>query len=158
MEFDPSTERRQFGIANMTLSIPALFTAGPRELTAGEANALNQLLAENVRNNLRDDAQKHVTEGGTAETFQSKVDEYVAEYNFGVTRASGPRLDPVEAALQELSIGLAKRIAKKNGEKLSEVGLDVLKERGAALAKDEVWGPKLREKAMQMAAARSLDV
>lgn len=157
MDFDSSTERRQFGIAGMNLTIPAPFTEG-HVCTTGEAASLNQTLAENVRNNLREQAQKHVENGGTAETFQAEVDKYVAEYKFGVTRTVGPRLDPVEAALQELALGLAKKIAKKSGEKLNEVGLSVLRTRAQDLINDPTWGPKLREKAAVMAAARSLEI
>lgn len=86
-QFDTSTPRSDLTIAGSIFSIPAPFTEG-YVLNPNEANALNQLLRENVRNNLAPKA-----EGLT----QQVVDDYVSTYEFNVRRGGGgASLNPVE--------------------------------------------------------------
>lgn len=79
------------------------------ECSANEAAALNQLLAENARNNLA----KAVSEGLKAEKpheeIQTLVTNYVAEYEFGVRRGGARIVDPV----QRMAMSIAKESVKK---------------------------------------------
>lgn len=90
-------EDRSITIAGASFVIPQPFDEG-HICTAGEARALNQLLAENVRNNL---AAK-VKEGGVD---QAAVTEYATTYEFSTASVPKPKLDPIERE--------ARRIAKE---------------------------------------------
>ena len=54
--------------------------------TAGESSALNQTLAENTRNNLASEAKE-------GKLTQTRVNEYITGYNFGVSSGRGPSTD-----------------------------------------------------------------
>ena len=95
MQFNSDTPRNEITIQSVQFLVPAPFVEG-HTVTAGEASALNQLLAENVRNNFAGKmkaAQSKAEETGTpAEEFtQEHLDAYVAEYEFGVRRSGGSR-------------------------------------------------------------------
>lgn len=95
MQFNQETPRNEITIQGQQFLVPAPFVEG-YAVTAGEASALNQLLAENVRNNFAGKmkaAQAKAEEtGGEVEIFsQENLDAYVAEYEFGVRRAGGSR-------------------------------------------------------------------
>lgn len=112
MKFDSNTPRVEFTIAETVVTIPTVFVAG-HPCTEGEAEALNQLLRENVRNNV---AGK-IKAGKVDFVTQPMVDEYVTDYEFGV-RATGPKRSREEIVLDEVTLEFAKARAAKRGVKL----------------------------------------
>lgn len=91
--FTESTARKDITVKNKIFSIPTPFAAG-HVCTQNEANALNQLLAENVRNNIAGKMK------AGADIDQAAFDSYVASYDFGVRAVSTK--DPVEKIIREL--------------------------------------------------------
>lgn len=136
MQFDNNTPRteRQIGSTDgptYTVLVPQPFTAGPHELTEGEASALNQTIAENLSNNLR----KKLVEGNpddndrawTDEEAQALVDAYLADYEIGVRRAGSGAArvtDPVEREARKIARQKAVQVVKENGGKPSQFDLD----------------------------------
>lgn len=136
-------------------------------LTAGEASQLNQVLAENLRNNfagkVKDakaaayveanggkaedvtDAQlKGVTlDDAVIESLRAEFTEYAETYEFGVRRG-GRIMDPVEREINRMAEEAVKAAIKGKGIKLSSVADDKFDElvRGFIEAK-----PELREEA-----------
>src|SRR5690242_11928075 len=119
----------------VTVQVPQPYAAGPRELTEGEANALNQIVAENLSNNLRAKiVEGQVTGEGENKTVtpydnesaQALVDAYLAEYELGVRRTgTGERqvTDPVEREARKIAREKAKTYIKENGGKPSDYDL-----------------------------------
>jgi len=138
MQFDSSTPRTERSIGStdgptFVVSVPQPYSAGPHELTEGEASALNQVIAENLSNNLR----KKLVEGNpdendrpwTAEEAQAIVEAYLADYEIGVRRAgTGERrvTDPVEREARKIARAKAIALIKENGGKPSDFDLDPL--------------------------------
>ena len=91
--FTAETPRKDITCAKKIFSIPMPFEAG-HVCTQNEANALNQLLAENVRNNIAGKLKKDT------DVTQEEFDAYVASYDFGVRAVSTK--DPVEKIIREL--------------------------------------------------------
>jgi hypothetical protein len=134
---DGSDELRVFSI-----SVPQPYTPGARELTEGEANALNQTIAENLSNNLRakliegrpeqkaDDGT--VTEPArpwTAEEAQALADAYLKDYEIGVRRAGSgePRItDPVEREARKIAREKALQLIAANGGKPKDFDVPAL--------------------------------
>lgn len=100
-------------IQGFDFTIPAPYAEG-HPLTANEASALNQLYAENVRNNsasrikaAREAAEKAgaefsldtsmVGEGDDAVTLRASIEDYASTYEFGARRTSTKEpVDPVQ--------------------------------------------------------------
>lgn len=129
-----STEARQnIVIQGYDFVIPAPYSEGA-VLNANEASALNQLYAENVRNNsasrikaAKEAAEKAGTEfsldtsmvgeGDDAVSLRAAIEEYAATYEFGARRTSTK--EPVDPVQRE-----AYRIAKEVvGTQLSAKGI-----------------------------------
>lgn len=118
---------------SFSVQVPQPYAPGPRELTEGEANALNQIVAENLSNNLRaklvagqTDAEGNITGPHDEASAQALVDEYLAEYELGVRRAgSGERTvtDPVEREARKIAREKAKQMIKEAGGKPSDYDL-----------------------------------
>jgi hypothetical protein len=113
--------------------MPMPYSAG-HVCTEGEANALNQTLAENCRNNLSGKAK-----GG--KLSQSDVDAYVASYQFG--SKGGFVSNPVES----MALQIARRKVKAKGMKAS----DITQAAHALLASDK--GNAIRKAAQTMVEA-----
>jgi hypothetical protein len=155
MNISPDTARRSdFTIQGVVLSIPEPFLAG-HVVTEGEASALNQLLAENVRNNLAEDVKESKEKGLSLDAIQKIVDDYVQEYEFGVRRIGFRTSDPVESAAREIALELAKRQARKAGKTLKDYGNEALRKDADEALADPVLGPKIRAKAERIAAERA---
>lgn len=126
---DTGDERR------VTVQVPQPYSPGTRELTEGEASALNQIVAENLSNNLRARIVegRQVGEGDNAtfepftdEEAQVVVDEYLAEYELGVRRTGSgePRVtDPVEREARKIAREKAKALIKEQGGKPADYDL-----------------------------------
>lgn len=133
MQIAENTPRNKRRIGNETVGyevlVPAPYVAGPHTLTEGEANALNQTVAENASNNLRKRFVEGVLEGEgdsatrrpfTAEEAQTALDAYLDEYEIGVRRAgSGERAvtDPVEREARKIARQKATALIKEQGGK-----------------------------------------
>jgi hypothetical protein len=116
------TPRDSITIAGNTFQVAKPYAEG-HTLTPNEAAALNQVFAENIRNNFAKTV-KDATEAGTfdLEVFQSKLDEYVEEYEFGVRTGGGGRSgDPVMVEAMSIARDLVRKAIVKQGHKLSDV-------------------------------------
>lgn len=100
--------RKNITIAEVVYSIPQPFVEG-HVCTANEANALNQLLAENCRNNFSPRVKKAVDVKPTQEEF----DAYVSSYEFGVRSVSSS--DPVQKEMKAMVEAALNEALKKRG-------------------------------------------
>lgn len=101
------TPKKVITIANVEYTIAQPFAEG-HVCTANEANALNQLLAENCRNNFAEKVKK----AEDVKPSQEEFDAYVAGYEFGVRSVSTK--DPVEKEMRKIvEASLAKWLASK---------------------------------------------
>lgn len=150
-----STETRPFTVQGVTLNIPLPAIEEGHTCTEGEASSLKQTFVENVRNNLAAEIKEAKEKGSGPDVLQKIVDEYAAEYEFGV-RAGGIRVtDPVESAAREIALELAKRAVRKSGKSLKDYGMDQIRADAENLLNDAVMSPKIRTKAQAIASARS---
>lgn len=125
MEIPAGTQTGSFVIQGITLAIPKPFVEG-QTLRANEANVLNQTLAENIRNNLADKVEKAedalkaqgADEAAIVAACQELVDTYIASYAFGVRRAGGRSVDPVEKEAYTLAEEQVKAAIRQMGHKL----------------------------------------
>lgn len=94
VDFTEETSRKNIIIKKVEYTIAQPFAEG-HVCTANEANALNQLLSENVRNNFAPKVEK-----SKVAPTQEDLDNYVASYQFGVRSVSSS--DPVEKVMRQL--------------------------------------------------------
>lgn len=137
MQIATDAPRRQRAISDFIVSVPQPYIEG-HTITAGEASALNQTIAENVSNNLRaklkaghttGEGENAVTRPFTDEEAQVLVDNYLAEYEMGVRQTgSGTSrvVDPIEREARRLAKEAAKQLVTSKGKKLKEVDLDAI--------------------------------
>lgn len=122
-EIHESTPRETYTIAGESFSIPAPYAAG-HHLTEGEANALNQTWAENVRNNQASKV-KEAKEAGTfiQDVFQGRIDDYCESYEFGVRSGGGGRTsDPVMGEALNIARDMVRKALVAKGFRLSGEG------------------------------------
>lgn len=128
MEISPSAPRGTFTIQGIVLSIPQPFAEG-HVCLSNEASVLNQTLAENMRNNCATKVEQLETklkESGITDPdaikaeAQTLVDLYLAEYKFGVRRAGGRTLDPVEKEARGMVEDQIKAAIRAEGGKLKD--------------------------------------
>lgn len=139
MQFDSNTPRTERTIGktdgpSFTVQVPQPYVPGDHVLTEGEASALNQIVAENLSNNLREklatgqvDAEGKVIGPHTDETAQAVVDSYLAEYEIGVRRAgtgAARVTDPVEREARKIARAKAVQMVKEAGGKPADFDLD----------------------------------
>jgi|ETNvirnome_6_100_1030635.scaffolds.fasta_scaffold00132_13 hypothetical protein len=142
MKYTAKTQRNALTIAKTSFTIPAPFAEG-HAVTANEAAALNQLLAENIRNNFA----KRVKEGGeadppvAADVLQAELDQYVTEYEFGVRRSGGGRSsDPVEVEAMSIARDKVKDALRAKGYKLADISAGRITELASEyLEKNPQW-------------------
>ena len=146
VEFTKKTPRSDVTIQGRQLTVPAPFAEG-HTLTVPQAAALNNLLAENMRNNMSKAVKEANEKQAPDEEVQEAVDKYTAEYEFGARRGGGRTADPVTAKARELAKEKIKAGLKAKGVKLSDVGTEKLNEMvDQALEKY----PQIREQASQI--------
>jgi len=126
MDYNTETPRVERTIAGVKVSVIAPYAEG-YVVNSGEAAMLNQTLAENFSNNLRDKIAEYVPEGSpegtearqaSVEEAQAIVDKYMGEYVPGVRRAGagGARtLDPVEKEMKAIAQGKLDELLKSKG-------------------------------------------
>lgn len=120
-------------IQGLPFEVDRPYVAGTHELTAGEAHALNQTRAENLRNNfasvvrkamedyrkangLAEDAEVPVTELDK-EALDEQFAQYASEYEFAIGGGGGPRtpVDPIAREAQRIALTKVKAaLAAKN--------------------------------------------
>lgn len=126
---EQGTAVQEITIQDWLAKIPAPYLPG-HSLNENEASAVNQLFAENIRNNFakkvkdaRDEAKKN---GGEVDfgALQSALDEYSASYTFGTRKGGGggdsslPK-DPVQRAAHIIARDKIRAHAKAKGKKLT---------------------------------------
>lgn len=137
----------QITVQGLTFEAPQPYKSGPHELTEGEASALNQTLAENLRNNFAPTIKKAVEEYRKAngldekaevgtdqldhESLSEAFEKYADEYEFGVRRAGGgvrAPADPVGKEAHKIALAKVKEALKKNGYKIDSVPKEKINE------------------------------
>lgn len=127
-------------IQGLEFQVAQPYKAGNHALTAGEASALNQTRAENIRNNFASTIKKAIEEFRTTnklaedaevpvtsldhDDLSEKLATYDGEYEFGVRGGpSGPRapVDPVGREAFRIASERVKLALKKKGIKLDSV-------------------------------------
>ena len=142
----------QITIAGSAFNVPVRYEEG-HELTAGEASALNQTFHENIRNNLAKLAKDGLLS-------QEKVDEYAANYQFGVRAAgAGVSRDPVMSEAMRIAKKQIAELLKKSGKKVGDYTVETIN--GAAkalLAKDPAIMDLARQRVQEQQALASQDL
>lgn len=150
VSYNDETARTEITIQGLGFIVPQPFAEG-HVLTAGEASALNQTFAENLRNNFASEVKEakdkwKVDQGNDPkaegfdkievpldqldkDTLQEKFDAYAAEYEFGVRR-SGTRVivDPVEREAYKIAEKRIKDALKAKNIKLDSVPKEKMEE------------------------------
>ncbi len=121
-------------VVSVDVQVPQPYAAGAITLSEGEANALNQIVAENLSNNLR----KQIVDGQLgadgnpngqphdSASAQALVDKYLETYELGVRRAgTGERqvTDPVEREARKIAREKARDFIKEQGGKPTDYDL-----------------------------------
>lgn len=136
MQITTDTPRTARTIAGITVQVPQPYAEG-HSLSSGEAQMLNQTIAENFSNNLRKRFEEFVPEGspeGTAPRkateaeAQQVLDTYVSTYVPGVRQGGGGRaaVTPLEREVRELARQRINAALKAKGQKRSDVDFDAL--------------------------------
>lgn len=104
MQFTNETPRAEVTIQGLKFTVPQPFETG-HVCNVNEAMALNQTLAENIRNNFaaRLKANEEKPENEREVLDQAALDEYVADYEFGVRRSAEARLSPDEREARNIA-------------------------------------------------------
>jgi hypothetical protein len=141
-------------IQSYDFTIPAPYAEG-HALNANEAAALNQLYAENVRNNsasrikaAREAVEKEggefsldtymVGEGDAAVTLRQSIEDYAANYEFGARRTSTREpVDPIQREAQRIAKELVSQQLGAKGIKIKDLADGVYDQHVAAVAANE---------------------
>lgn len=113
------TPTQEVVIQGKIFHAPAPYSEG-HVLSAGEANALNSLLRENLRNNFAGLMKRAAEEDEPKQLTQHDFDTYAAEYSFGL-RTRRVAVDPVEREERRLTEAAVKRALMKKGLKLKDI-------------------------------------
>lgn len=136
-------------IQSVNFVIPCPYIAGPCELTQGEADALNQTYAENIRNNFAAQMKRGAEENPPRSLTQDDLDAYVADYAFGIRRSAGPR-DPVGTEERRLALAAAKSLVAQRGLDWKSLG----DEKQDSIVDKIVESGQLRARAEEIVKAR----
>lgn len=152
VDFTNETARKPITIKKVEYSIPAPFAEG-HVCTQNEANALNQLLAENCRNNF----STRIKPDADIPT-QEEFDAYVAGYQFGVRSVATS--DPVEKVMRQMVEAKFDAMLKARGSSKSALSKEEYKNAiDAAVEKNrDVLYAKAKEIVMMQSADIALDI
>ena len=124
----------------VTVEVAAPYEAG-HACTEAEAKALNQVRAENVRNNTRKAVMEAIEAAGSPEAATSTVQKLIADYDAGyeftlasVGGGGGARLDPLTKECRSIARNFI-------AGKIKEAGLsqkDYLEKNGENAIKDKI--------------------
>lgn len=113
---------------------PSIVVGTP--MTEGHVSALQQTRRENLRNNFASRVKEAVPEGGSLpdearQTLQVELDQYAAQYQFGVKRRERSPSDPVEReALRLARLAIENTYQAKYHQKIDK---DTLRQKGQEL-------------------------
>lgn len=132
------TALKEITIAKQVFSIPQPFVAG-HVLTEGEAKALNQTFAENIRNNMAKAVTVAYGEAPTEElnpsTIAKVVSDYAGSYQFTVGTVGAARVtDPLEVECRKIARQLLSDALKAKGISITKVPEEVRNAKIAELA------------------------
>lgn len=160
MKLPENVKMGELVVQGVTLAVPQPYSAGPITLTEGEASQLNQVLAENLRNNFAGKVDKAYEDAAKANSkevkditadmldvtaLQTAFDAYVGEYEFGVRRGGLPRItDPVEREAVNMASEIVRGAIKTKGFKLADVPAEKIRELALGLLEKN---PAIREEA-----------
>lgn len=115
-------DNRNIMVQGETVTIRQPFTEG-HTCTAGEAKALNQLLAENVRNNTAKLVKDAKEKNEDLTPILAKITDYAAEYEFTVGSVGSGRqtLDPVEREAKKIATAALTAHLKKTSRTKKDV-------------------------------------
>ncbi len=123
MDFNKDTPTGAFNIQGKAFQIPKPFAEG-HACSSSEAGVLNQILAENTRNNWATRVKKEVEEGTFDQAkMQAEIDEYLENYDFGVRRGRGPS-DPIEREALNMAKEIVRNALREKGYKLGDVAAE----------------------------------
>lgn len=160
---------KEITIAGQTFTVSQPYVAG-HAITEAEAKALNQVRAENVRNNMASKVKAAVEgtakEGEpTADTIAAHVAEYDANYVFTLASVGGGKrsTDPVEVEALRIARGMfadwaakhkltVKAVKEKIGDEAYDAKVAEIAER-----EDVLKEAKRRVKARQASAESAMD-
>lgn len=156
MEIAANCPMEDIGIGGVEgLKIPVPIEKG-HVCTENEAHALNQLLKENTRNNLRDRMKKLKDEGGDMAACQALLDEYLKSYDFGKPGGGGGRTtDPVMAEAIDSAKKLIRKALVAKGHKLSSYSAQDMTNKAKALIERR---PELLKQAKKAVENREKDM
>lgn len=119
-EITDSTPKTTITIASKSFTVPQPYAAG-HVLTANEASAVNQVFAENLRNNFASKV-KAADEAGTfdQDVLQGALDDYANDYEFGVRTGGGRTGDPVRQEAMNIARDMVRKAIAKKGLKVSD--------------------------------------
>lgn len=145
----------QFTIQGQIFSLAPRYAAG-HVVSLVEANTLNQVLIENLRNNFassiktaKDAAEKAGTEVDV-EALRTKFAEYASAYVFQGVRRAAP-VDPIGKEEHKLAKEAVLALLRKKGHDPKTVSTDKMDELVAAIKERR---PEIREEAERRVAAR----
>lgn len=160
MKLDDNTKYGTVKIQGVDFEVPQPYVAGTRELTEGEASQLNQVLAENLRNNFAstvDKAQEDAAKANGVEVtavtndmldlgaLNKAFEDYCDTYEFGVRRGGAPRItDPIEREAMDMATAAVREAIKKQGIKLADVPAEKIRDLSTKLL---AKNPAIREEA-----------
>lgn len=152
-----ATPTEAITIAGETFTVAMPYAEG-NVLSANEAAALNQVRAENLRNNFASSVNK-AKEAGTFDlaSMQTSLTEYDSTYEFGVRRGGGGRTsDPVMAEAMNIAREKVRAAILAKGIKLAEVSAAQISEHAKKAINDY---PQILELARtRVAEANTIDV
>ena len=123
MKFSKETPEQSIIIQKHAFAVPRPFAEG-HTCTAAEAGVLNQTLGENVRNNLAKTIKALEEKDEFDHTkFQTTINEYLAEYEFGARRSRGP-VDPTEREALIIAKGHVRNALREHNYKISDISAD----------------------------------
>jgi hypothetical protein len=146
-----ATSTQSLVINGLTFTINSPYLPG-HVITPGEARALNQTRAENLRNNFSKTVQAAKGEGATVSDevkaeLDAKLAAYEAEYSFEKVRVAGTRtthVDPVEKETFRLATQFVEAALNAKKLKRSDIKPDNFKELVAQVIAKK---PEIREQA-----------
>lgn len=126
-------------IQGVTCTVSQPYEAG-HAITEAEAKALNQVRAENIRNNTasfvketRGDAEEFTQE--MLDAIAAHVAEYDAKYEFSMASVGAARTtDPLEIEARSIARKLVSEAARAQGIKLKDIDPEALKAKIAEVA------------------------
>lgn len=137
-------------VQKQTFTVPHRYIAGSITLTEGEAHALQQTYAENLRNNFAARMKAAAEQDPPVQLSQSDFDAYANEYEFGLRTSGGIARNPIESAERQLATAAVKTALTAKGKSWKAL----TEEQQEALVDRFVGSGKFRDDAERLVEAR----